>query len=288
MLTMNRATVLGHAGRDPEFRTLPSGDEVASFSLATNERYRRRDGTAEETTEWHAIVAFGSAARTVRRLVHRGAAVLVEGRMATRAWTDRTGTEHRTSEIVVAGPQARVNVLTKRPEPGDGEGPGGGAAPAAAAKAGDAARGDVSEDAAAASSPAGKPVDAADAGRGAGSAETATAAGDPAGTGGVESGAVASTDAAAAAADEAVVPAGKEPETEVAAARDADSAGTGDTGTLQAEESGGDGTAANPPEDAEAGGAATTGPQGDMFAPKDASEGTEADAAARPGDAGHD
>ena len=72
MLTMNRATVLGHAGRNPEIRTLPSGDEVALFSLATNERFRRRDGSEGESTEWHAIVAFGNAAQMVRKLVRRG------------------------------------------------------------------------------------------------------------------------------------------------------------------------------------------------------------------------
>ena len=135
MLTMNRATVLGHAGRNPEMRTLPSGDEVALFSLATNERFRRRDGTEGESTEWHAIVAFGNAAQTVRKLVHRGAAVLVEGRMATRTWTDRSGTEHRTSEILVSGPRGRVNVLARRkPEPGDDPPPGGAAAGVAPAK----------------------------------------------------------------------------------------------------------------------------------------------------------
>ena len=134
MLTMNRATVLGHAGRNPEMRTLPSGDEVALFSLATNERFRRRDGTEGESTEWHAIVAFGNAAQTVRKLVRRGAAVLVEGRIATRTWTDRAGTEHRTSEILVSGPQARVNVLTKRVREREGghEPPGGAAAPGTA------------------------------------------------------------------------------------------------------------------------------------------------------------
>ena len=150
MLTMNRATLLGHAGRNPEMRTLPSGDEVALFSLATTERFTRRDGTAGESTEWHAIVAFGNAARTVRNLVRRGAPVLVEGRIATRTWTDRSGTEHRTSEILVSGPQARVNVLTKRGrEPGGGKRPDG-AAPAGPARPADADRDDGSAEATAA------------------------------------------------------------------------------------------------------------------------------------------
>ena len=128
MLTMNRATLVGHAGRNPEMRTLPSGDEVASFSLATTERFKRRDGTEGEATEWHAIVAFGAAAEAVRTLVRRGDPVLVEGRVATRSWTDRKGTEHRTTEIVVAGPRSQVNVLAKRRrEPDGGDEPPGGA-----------------------------------------------------------------------------------------------------------------------------------------------------------------
>ena len=133
MLTMNRATLVGHAGRNPEMRTLPSGDEVASFSLATTERFRRRDGTEGEATEWHTIVAFGAAAEAARTLVRRGDPVLVEGRIATRAWTDRKGAERRTAEIVVAGPRSQVNVLAKRRrEPDGGDEPPGGAAAAAA------------------------------------------------------------------------------------------------------------------------------------------------------------
>ena len=184
MLTMNRATLLGHAGRNPEMRTLPSGDVVALFSLATTERFTRRDGTAGESTEWHAIVAFGGAAQTVRKLVHRGAPVLVEGRIATRTWTDRSGTEHRTSEILVSGPQARVNVLTKRSrEPGGGKRPDG-AAPAGPATPADADRDDGSAEAAAAPASG----EAADSGA-AGEADT--------GSGGAGSG-VADEDGAAA------------------------------------------------------------------------------------------
>ena len=150
MLTMNRATVLGHAGRDPEMRTLQSGGEVALFSLATRERFTRRDGTAGEATEWHAIVAFGNAAQTVRKMVRKGAAVLVEGRIATRTWKDRTGREHRTSEILVSGPQACVNVLTKRARGSGGDDdPHDGAAPAGAAKAATDDPGDAPADAAA-------------------------------------------------------------------------------------------------------------------------------------------
>ena len=148
MLTMNRATLVGHAGRNPEMRTLPSGDEVASFSLATTERFKRRDGTEGEATEWHAVVAFGAAAEAARTLVRRGDPVLVEGRIATRSWTDRKGAEHRTTEIVVAGPRSQVNVLAKRRREPDGDDePPGGAAAAGAAKAADADRDEGSADA---------------------------------------------------------------------------------------------------------------------------------------------
>ena len=151
MLTMNRATLVGHAGRNPEMRTLPSGDEVALFSLATTERFKRRDGSDGEATEWHAIVAFGAAAEAVRKLVRRGDPVLVEGRIGTRTWTDRKGAEHRTSEIVVAGPRGQVNVLAKRRRDPDGhDEPPGGAAPAGAAKAADGIGNEETADAVAA------------------------------------------------------------------------------------------------------------------------------------------
>ena len=156
MLTMNRATLVGHAGRNPEMRKLPSGDEVATFSLATTERFKRRDGTDGEATEWHAIVAFGASAQAVRNLVRRGDPVLVEGRIATRSWTDRKGAEHRTTEIVVSGPRGHVNVLAKRRlEPGGDDEPSRGSAPRGKAEAADAGRADGAADAAAAPASAG-------------------------------------------------------------------------------------------------------------------------------------
>ena len=189
MLTMNRATLVGHAGRNPEMRRMPSGDEVALFSLATTERFRRRDGTEGEATEWHAIVAFGGAAEAVRKLVRRGDPVLVEGRIATRSWTDRKGAEHRTTEIVVSGPRGHVNVLAKRrPEPGGDDEPPGGAASAAAAKA---ANGDGNEEAADATAP---PVPVGIAGDGAG--EDAGPTGDVDAAAGVPEGDAAQADGA--------------------------------------------------------------------------------------------
>ena len=137
MLTMNRATLVGFAGKNPEMRKLPSGDDVAQFSMATTERFRRKDDTVGEATQWHTIVAYGPAAEVVRTRVRKGDPVLVEGRIATRSWEDKSGNQRRSIEIVVAGRGSVVNVLTKRKAGGNGGGgdPPGGAAPAAAAPA---------------------------------------------------------------------------------------------------------------------------------------------------------
>ena len=149
MLSMNRATLVGRAGGDPEIRRLASGEDVARFSLATTERFTRRDDTAGQSTEWHLIVAFGAAAEAVRTRVRKGDPVLVEGRIATRSWKDRTGSLRRTTEIVVAGPRGQINVLSRRSRNGGGddEPTGGAAAGAPGSRAEGAADGTASQSA---------------------------------------------------------------------------------------------------------------------------------------------
>ena len=121
MLNMNRVTLLGHAGRDPEIRTIKSGDKTATFSLATTERWRRKDGGTGEATEWHRIVVFGAAVAAAEKLVRKGAALLIEGRITTREYQDKKGDNRRVTEIVVAGPQGLVNVLSPRQDDGRAE-----------------------------------------------------------------------------------------------------------------------------------------------------------------------
>ena len=116
MLHINRVTLLGHAGRDPELRALPEGGRTASFSLATTRRWTGRDGQPAEATEWHRIVVFGGAVEPVGKLVRKGAAVLVEGRLAVRDYTDAKGKERQVTEVVVAGPHGMVNVLSPKPK----------------------------------------------------------------------------------------------------------------------------------------------------------------------------
>ena len=122
MLNMNRVTLLGYAGRDPEVRTLNKGNKAASFPLATTERWTDRDGQPAENTEWHRVVAYGAAADAAERLLRKGSAALVEGRLATREYRDRDGNDRIVTEIVVAGPQGVLNMLGRRVR-GDDEAP---------------------------------------------------------------------------------------------------------------------------------------------------------------------
>jgi single-strand DNA-binding protein len=101
-MSVNKAIIVGNLGRDPEVRALPSGQSVASFSLATTARFKDRNGEPQERTEWHRVVAFGRLADNCQRLLSKGSQVYVEGRLNTRQYQakDRTGPRDRT-EIVV-------------------------------------------------------------------------------------------------------------------------------------------------------------------------------------------
>ena len=121
MLNMNRVTLLGHAGRDPEVRTIKSGEKTATFSLATSDKWRRKDGGTGEATEWHRIVVFGAAVEAVEKLVRKGRALLIEGRITSHEYQDKKGDNRRVTEIVVAGPQGLVNVLSPRQDDGRAE-----------------------------------------------------------------------------------------------------------------------------------------------------------------------
>ena len=110
MLHVNRATLLGRAGRDPDVRTLKGGGKAAAFPLATNQKWTDREGRPAEATEWHRVVVYGPAAAAVEKMLRKGDPVLVEGRIATRGFRDKEGTDRTITEIVVAGPQGTVSI----------------------------------------------------------------------------------------------------------------------------------------------------------------------------------
>ena len=99
---INKAILIGNLGRDPEVRSLPSGQSVANFSIATNRRWNDRDGNRQEQTEWHNIVCFGRQAEVAGQYLKRGDRIYVEGRLQTRSWDDReTGKKMYRTEIIV-------------------------------------------------------------------------------------------------------------------------------------------------------------------------------------------
>jgi single-strand DNA-binding protein len=99
---VNRVILVGRLGRDPEIRTTPSGSTVASFSLATDERWNDANGERKTRTEWHNIVAWSKLAEICEKYLTKGKLVFIEGRIQTREWDDRDGNKRRTTEIVAS------------------------------------------------------------------------------------------------------------------------------------------------------------------------------------------
>jgi single-strand DNA-binding protein len=99
MASVNRVTLIGNLGRDPELRYTAGGQPVASFSVATNERWNDREGKTQERTEWHRIVVWGKLAEFCEKYLTKGRQILVEGRLRTRDWQDRDGNKRRTTEV---------------------------------------------------------------------------------------------------------------------------------------------------------------------------------------------
>lgn len=94
--------LIGNVGRDPEVRYLEgnNGAKVATFTLATTERYRDRNGETRENTEWHNIVAWRNNADVAERFVKKGTQLFIEGRIRTRSWDDQNGNKRYTTEII--------------------------------------------------------------------------------------------------------------------------------------------------------------------------------------------
>ncbi|MCK9345294.1 MAG: single-stranded DNA-binding protein [Candidatus Pacebacteria bacterium] len=96
---INKAMVYGNLTRDPEMKALPSGQQVTSFSLATNRVWKDKMGAKQESVDYHNIVMFGKLAELAAQYLKKGAGVYVEGRMQTRSWDDPSGKKYRTEVI---------------------------------------------------------------------------------------------------------------------------------------------------------------------------------------------
>lgn len=122
MPSLNKVTLIGHVGREPEMRYTPNGSAVANFTVATNSYYTNKtSGEKEETTEWHNVIVWQKLAENCNQYLTKGQLVYVEGRLQTRSWEDDQGGKRQKTEIVANS----VLFLTK--------GTGGGAEGAPAA-----------------------------------------------------------------------------------------------------------------------------------------------------------
>ncbi|KAA3661650.1 MAG: single-stranded DNA-binding protein [Calditrichaeota bacterium] len=97
---VNKVILIGNLGKDPELRYTQSGQAVASFSLATNESWKGKDGSQQEKTEWHNIVLWARQAELANEYLKKGSMVYIEGRLQTRNWDDKDGVKHYITEIV--------------------------------------------------------------------------------------------------------------------------------------------------------------------------------------------
>lgn len=120
---LNKVMIIGNLGRDPEVRTTPSGQNVANFTVATNRKWKDRDGNLQEKTEWHQVVCWGRQAEIAGQYLNKGKLIYVEGRLETRSWDDKThGDKRYRTEIICDNFQ----MLGKRGDSYDGGQGGGG------------------------------------------------------------------------------------------------------------------------------------------------------------------
>ena len=97
---VNKVILVGNLGKDPEVRSLESGTKVASFSLATSESYKNKDGQKVDQTEWHNVVMWRGLAEVAEKYLKKGSQIYLEGKIRTRTWDDKEGNKRYTTEII--------------------------------------------------------------------------------------------------------------------------------------------------------------------------------------------
>lgn len=119
MASVNKAILIGNLGKDPEIRYTPSGQAVVTFSLATTEKWRDKDGQMQERTEWHNIVVWGRMAENANEYLKKGRPVYIEGRIQNRSYDDKDGNKRYISEVVAQ----RMQFLGGKPDQAGGSRP---------------------------------------------------------------------------------------------------------------------------------------------------------------------
>jgi len=127
--SVNKVILVGNVGRDPEIRSMSSGDRVCNISLATSERWRdRNSGEQQERTEWHRVVIFDQRLIEVcEKYVKKGSKLFIEGQLQTRKWTDQQGAERYSTEVVLQRFRGELTMLDSRGGGGGYEADQGGA-----------------------------------------------------------------------------------------------------------------------------------------------------------------
>jgi single-strand DNA-binding protein len=110
---LNQAQLIGNLGADPEVRSTPNGDRVATISIATNSQFKRASGEKVTKTEWHRVVAWKGLAEICEKYLKKGSRVFVQGRIQYRTWEDREGNTRYTTEIVAS----ELVMLDSNPNP---------------------------------------------------------------------------------------------------------------------------------------------------------------------------
>jgi single-strand DNA-binding protein len=118
-MDLNKVLLVGRVTADPQVRTTPGGQSVTTIGVATNRVWNDKNNQRQEETEFHNVVLWGRQAEIAGQYLKKGAMVLIEGRMRTRSWTDKTGQQRRTTEVMAERLQ-----LGPRPQGQGGQGGG--------------------------------------------------------------------------------------------------------------------------------------------------------------------
>ena len=120
--SVNKVILVGNLGRDPETRQTQDGKPIANFTVATNETWKdRQTGERRERVEWHRVVIFNEhLAEIAQRYLHKGSKVYLEGQLQTRKWTDQSGQERYTTEVVLGRFRGELTMLDTRADGGGG------------------------------------------------------------------------------------------------------------------------------------------------------------------------